>query len=148
MELTVGGKTLAEVKIQRGIFQGDALLLLLYVIAMMLFNYIIKKYVSDENLQNLLKISINLSLWMTSSCLKKRKKPQETKNKNKPPPQKFPKLQNLIQTIEIYSQDIRMDFDIEEMCYAYNEKWKKINNGRNRTAKSGKNQNSWKKTKI
>ena len=30
VELTAGGKTLAEVKIQRGIFQGDALLPLLF----------------------------------------------------------------------------------------------------------------------
>ena len=38
-ELTVG-KSLVEVKIQRGIFQGDALLSLLFVLAMMLLNHI------------------------------------------------------------------------------------------------------------
>ena len=36
VELTAGGKNLAEVKIQRGIFQGDALSPLLFVIAMIL----------------------------------------------------------------------------------------------------------------
>ena len=41
MELVVGGKGLAKVKIQRGIFQGDALLPLL--IAMMPLNHILKK---------------------------------------------------------------------------------------------------------
>ena len=40
MELTAGGKTLAEGKIQGGNFQGDVLLPLLLVIRMMTFNYI------------------------------------------------------------------------------------------------------------
>ena len=43
VELTAGRKSLAEVKIQRGIFQGDALSPLLFVITMMPFNHILKK---------------------------------------------------------------------------------------------------------
>ena len=43
VELTVGGKILAEVKIKRGIFQGDVLLPLLFVIAMMPHTYILRK---------------------------------------------------------------------------------------------------------
>ena len=43
VELIAGGKTLTEVEIQRGIFQGDALLRLLFLIAMMLLNYILRK---------------------------------------------------------------------------------------------------------
>ena len=43
VELKVGGKSLAEAKIQRGIFQGDALSPLLFVIVMMPFNYILRK---------------------------------------------------------------------------------------------------------
>ena len=43
IELTAGGKSLAEVKIQRGIFQGDALLSLLFAIAMMPHNLILRK---------------------------------------------------------------------------------------------------------
>ena len=35
VELTVGGRCLAETKIQRGIFQGDALTPLIFIIAMM-----------------------------------------------------------------------------------------------------------------
>ena len=35
VELTVGGQSFAEMKIQRGIFQGDALSSLLFVITMM-----------------------------------------------------------------------------------------------------------------
>ena len=38
VELTVGGKTNAEGKNQRGIYQGDALISLLFVIAMMPLN--------------------------------------------------------------------------------------------------------------
>ena len=42
-ELTAERKSLTEVKIQRGIFPGDALSPLLFVIAMMPFNYILRK---------------------------------------------------------------------------------------------------------
>ena len=34
------------------------------------------------------------------------------------------------------------------MCHAHNEKWKKVNNKRNRMAKSKKNQNVWRKGKL
>ena len=43
VELTAEGKSLAEVKIQRGIFQGDALSPLLFVIAIMTLNHILRK---------------------------------------------------------------------------------------------------------
>ena len=43
MELTVGGRSLAETKIQRGIFQGDAISPLLFIIAMMPLNQILRK---------------------------------------------------------------------------------------------------------
>ena len=43
VELTAGGISLAEIKIQRGIFQGDALSPLLFIIAMMPLNHILKK---------------------------------------------------------------------------------------------------------
>ena len=43
MELTAGGRSLAETKIQRGIFQRDALSPLLFVIAMMTLNHILRK---------------------------------------------------------------------------------------------------------
>ena len=43
VELKTGGKRLAEAKIQRSIFQGDALSPSLFVIAMMPLNYIIRK---------------------------------------------------------------------------------------------------------
>ena len=43
VELTTGGRSLAEAKIQRGIFQGDALSPLLFIIAMMPLNHILRK---------------------------------------------------------------------------------------------------------
>ena len=38
VELTAGGRSIAETKIQRGIFQGDAFSPLLFIIAMMPLN--------------------------------------------------------------------------------------------------------------
>ena len=43
VELTAGGISLAETKIQRGIFQGDTLSPLLFIIAMMPLNHILRK---------------------------------------------------------------------------------------------------------
>ena len=46
VELTTGGRSLAETKIQREIFQGDALSPLLFLIAMMPLNYILRKCIA------------------------------------------------------------------------------------------------------
>ena len=43
VELIAGGRSLAEAKIQGAIFQGDALLPLLFIIAMMPLNHILRK---------------------------------------------------------------------------------------------------------
>ena len=43
MELTAGGRSLAEAKIQRVIFQGDAIAVLLIIIAMILLNHLLRK---------------------------------------------------------------------------------------------------------
>ena len=43
VELIAGGRSLAETKIQRVIFQGDALTPLLFIIAMMPLNHILRK---------------------------------------------------------------------------------------------------------
>ena len=42
-ELTAGGRSLAEAKIQRGIFQGDVLSPILFIIFMMPLNHILRK---------------------------------------------------------------------------------------------------------
>ena len=43
VELTAGGRSLAETKIQSGIFQGDALSPLLFIITMMPLNHQLRK---------------------------------------------------------------------------------------------------------
>ena len=43
LESGIDSRSLAEAKIQRGIFQGDALSLLLFIIAMMPLNHIFRK---------------------------------------------------------------------------------------------------------
>ena len=50
VELTTGGRSLAETKIQRGIFQGDALSPLLFIIAMMPLNHILRKCITRYKL--------------------------------------------------------------------------------------------------
>ena len=67
-------KTLVKVKIQRSIFQGNALLPLLFVIAMIPLTYILRKCAGVMNLQNQKKILIILCTWMTSSYLSEMKK--------------------------------------------------------------------------
>ena len=43
VELTAGGKSLVEATIQRGIFQGDALSPLLFMITMMPLNHMLRE---------------------------------------------------------------------------------------------------------
>ena len=43
VELTAGGRSFAEIKVQRGIFQGNAQSPLLFIIAMMSLNHILRK---------------------------------------------------------------------------------------------------------
>ena len=50
VELTAGGRSLAEAKVQRGIFQRDALSLLLFIIAMIPLNFIRRKYTAGYKL--------------------------------------------------------------------------------------------------
>ena len=124
VELTAGGKSLAAVKIQRGKFQGDALSPLLFVIAMMLLNYILKKSTAGYKL---------------SKSQKKKKKKKKKINhlifmdgiklfaKNKK------ELETLIQTVKIYSQDIGIKFAIEKCTQRVNNN----NNNNNNSALEG-----------
>ena len=64
VELTAGGRRLAETKIQKGIFQGDAQSPLLFIIAMMPLNHILRKCTagyklsrSQEKINHLMYIS-------------------------------------------------------------------------------------------
>ena len=71
VELAVEGKTLAVVKIQRCIFEGNALSPLDFVIAMISLIYLFRKCMGATNLQNRQKKLITLCTWTTSNCKKK-----------------------------------------------------------------------------
>ena len=96
VELTAGGKSLAETKIQRGIFQGDALSPLQFIIAMRPLNHIHRKCTAGYKL-NRSQEKINHRIYMDDIKLfAKKEKALETK----------------IHTVRIYSQDIGMEFGI------------------------------------
>ena len=108
VELTAGGKNIAETKIQRGIFQGDALSPLLFVIAMKPLNHILKKRISGYKLSKSQE-KINHLMYMDDLKLL-------VKNEKE--------LETLIQAVRIYTQGIEMEFRIEKcaMLVMKNEK--------------------------
>ena len=80
--LTAGEKILAETKIQSGIFQGDALAPLLFVITMMQLNHILKKCTAGYKLS---KSQEKINHLMYRDGLKlfaKKKKGKRTGNSN------------------------------------------------------------------
>ena len=89
---------ISVVKIQRGIFQGHVLSLLLFVIAMMLLNHA---------------LSICIGKYKLHKSQEKNQLPnihgrhQTAKNKKE--------LKTLIQAVRIYSEDIVMEFGIENL---------------------------------
>ena len=98
VELTAGGRSLAQAKIQRGIFQGDALSPLLFIIAMMPLNHIFRKCTatyklsrSQEKINHLMYIS-DIKLFATNEK----------------------ELETLTHAVRIYSQEIGMEFGIEK----------------------------------
>ena len=97
VELIAGRRSLAETKIQRGIFQGDALSPLLFIIPMMPLKNILRKCAAGYKL-SWSQEKINHQMYMDDIKL-------FAKNEKE--------LENLIQT-EIYSQDIGMEFGIEK----------------------------------
>ena len=98
VELTAGGKSLAETKIQRGIFQGDTLSPLLFIIAMMPLNHILRKCTAGYKLSRSQE-KVNHLMYMDDIKL-------FAKNENE--------LETLLHTFRIYSQDIGMEFGIEK----------------------------------
>ena len=96
VELTAGGKSLAETKIQRGIFQGDALSL--FIIAMMPLNHILRKCTAGYKLSTS-REKINHLMYMDDVKL-------FAKNGKE--------LETLIHTVRIYSQDIGIKYGIEK----------------------------------
>ena len=107
VELTAGGRSIAETTVQIRIFQGDALSHLLFIIAMMTLNHILRKCTagykfstSQEKINHLIYID-DIKLFAK----------YETE------------METLIHAVKIYNQDIGMEFGIEKMCHARHEKW-------------------------
>ena len=98
VELTAGGRSIAETKIQRGIFQGYALSPLLFIIAMMPLNHILRKCAAGYKLSRSQE-KINHLMYMDDIKL-------FAKNQRE--------LETLILAVRIYSQDIGMEFGIEK----------------------------------
>ena len=98
VELTAGEKSLAETKIQRGIFQGDALSPLLFIIAKMPLNHILRKCTAGYKLSKSPE-KINHLMYMDDIKL-------FAKNEKE--------LETLIHTVRIYIQDVGMEFGIEK----------------------------------
>ena len=120
MELTVGGKSLAEAKIQRGIFQGDSLSPWLFVTAMMPHNHIHRKCIDGFKLSKLQE-KINHLMYMDDIKLC----------------QKWKSTRNFYTGTE--NRYIRMESGIEKMCHAINEKRQTTPDGRNGSTKLKKN---------
>ena len=88
-----GGKSLAETKMQRGIFHGNALSPLLFIISMMPLNHILRKCTagSQEKINHLMYVDY-IKLF-AKNCKRK--------------------VEILIHPARIYSQDIGMEFGNE-----------------------------------
>ena len=106
VELTAGGSRLAKSKIQRVIFQGDALTPLLFIIDIMPLNHLLRKCTAGYKLSKSQE-KVNHSMYMDDLklCAKNDKG-----------------LETLIHTVKIYSRDIGLEFGIE-VCNACNKKW-------------------------
>ena len=97
-------KEIAEAKIQRGIFQGDAQSPLLFIIAMMPFNHILRKCTAGYKLTSQEKMNHLMYMDDIKLFIKNEKE-----------------LETLIHAVRIYNRDIGMGFGIEK-CHAGNEK--------------------------
>ena len=98
VELTEGGRSLAGTKIQRGIFQGDALSHIQFIIAMMPLNHILRKCAAEYKLSRSQE-KINYPMYMDDIKL-------FAKNEKE--------LETVIHAVWIYRQDIGMEFGIEK----------------------------------
>ena len=111
VELTCANEHLGEVKIKRGIFQGDALSPLLFVIALIPLTSVLKTtkhgYEFAKNGEK-----INHLLYMDDLKL-------YAKNEKE--------LDSLVQTVRLFSKDIGMDFGIEKCSMLIMKRGKKPN---------------------
>ena len=98
-ELTSSGESLAEVNIRRGIFQGDSLSPLLFVICMIPLTHALCKAKAKYTLGGGEKI--NHLLFMDDLKL-------YGKSENK--------IKGSVSTVAVFSQDIGMEFGIKKCC--------------------------------
>ena len=132
VEYTAGGQSLAEVKIQRGISQGDALSPLLFVIAIMPLNLNLRKCTVGYKLSKSQK-KINHLMYMDDIK-------HFAKNEKE--------LENSYTNCENIQSRYRNGIWHREMCYTNNEKCQTTHNERSRTTKSSCHQNARKKGSL
>ena len=122
VELTAGRKRLTEVKIQRCIFQGEAVSPLLFVIAMMSLNHILGKCTDEYQLSRSQK-EINHLMYMDDI-------------------KRFAKNERELETLNTDRENIQSRYRNgvlhREMRRTSNEKWETTHDRRNRTTKSRK----------
>ena len=121
-ELTAGGRSLIEAMVQRVIFQGEALSPLLFIIAMMPLNRILKKCTNGYKLSRSQE-KINHLMYMDDIKL------FAIDEKD---------LEPLIQPCENIQSGHWVEFSIKE-CHASSEKRQTMPDGRNGTTKSRQN---------
>ena len=96
--LTSGGKALGQVDIRRGIFQGDSLSPLLFIVIMLPLTLAIRKMRAGYKLAKDMK-PINHLIFMDDRKLYGARKDQ---------------LDSLVQVVRIFSQDIKMPFGLDK----------------------------------
>ena len=132
MQLKAGDKSLAEVKIWRGIYQEDAHSLLLFVIAMMPLNPVIRKCIRGYKLT---KLQENINHLMQMDEIK-----LFLENRNV--------IGNPKRGSENKQSGYRDGFRHSKIRLANNNKWETTHDGKNRTIKSRKNQNVQRKGNL
>ena len=98
VELTAGGRSLAEAKIQRGFFQGDAISAVLFIITMLPLKHIFRKSTAIYKLWRSQE-KMNHLMYMDEIKL-------SVKNEKE--------LKTLLHAVRIYSQYVGMEFGIEK----------------------------------
>ena len=108
--LTADGVKLGDVEIKRGIFQGDSLSPLLFVVIMIPLSIVLRKMKAGYHM-NKNTNAVNHLLFMDDLKL-------YGSNKNQ--------LDSLIQTVRIFSEDIRMQFGLDKCAVLEMKRGKKV----------------------
>ena len=128
VKLTGRGQTLAEVKIQRSIFQGSSLSPLQFVITMMLLNCVFRECTWGYKFTKSYEKIDHLIYMKGINVFAKNEK----------------ELEMLIKIKRIYFKDTGMEFGIEKMCLANNIK----RENEKQREKSGKHENTCREGKL